>query len=279
MFVHKGRYLKSDAIVAWWPQGVEDVTPFLDQASVVVLWQCPESLLPPLRTWTFQYVPFHTPLIALALPEDELWRGLDPKSCRYEIRKAQQMDCAISLNEKTEAARTLINDSIRRLKYRDELSDAEWAAILPDHDIFLCRWQGIPIAAHVILRDRPRRARLLLSGTADRTNDRLRSVLGPCNRLLHWHELRYYKAEGYGFYDFGGCDLDKKSPTHLISRFKLSFGGQVVAEPRVYLAKSPALRAVLRARGVARSALRQIPWPAAWLNALRARPKLASWLR
>jgi lipid II:glycine glycyltransferase (peptidoglycan interpeptide bridge formation enzyme) len=224
-------------------------------------------------------VPFRTPLIDLSRSEEQLWQKLEPKSCRYEIRKAQKTDCVISLNEKTDAARLLINDSIRRLQYRAQLDQNEWQALLPDHDVFLCRWQGIPVAAHVILRDRPGRARLLLSGGADRGDERLRAVIGPCNRLLHWHELRHYKAEGFHIYDFGGGDLDKKSPHYWNTQFKLSFGGEVVAEPILYLAKNPALRALLRLRSTARNALRKVPWPDAWLKAVRTRPKLTSLFR
>ena len=164
MFVHKGTYFGKDLIVAWGPQSAQDVAPFLDQAPVVMLWQCPASLARELDHWVFRRMPFRTPLIDLSPDEDQLWQKLEPKSCRYEIRKAQKADCAISLNEKGDAARLLINNSIRRLRYRAELGESEWQALLPAHDIFLCRWQTIPMAAHVILRDHPRRARLLLSG-------------------------------------------------------------------------------------------------------------------
>jgi lipid II:glycine glycyltransferase (peptidoglycan interpeptide bridge formation enzyme) len=189
------------------------------------------------------------------------------------------MECVISLNGEAEAARVLINDSIRRLRYRAELGESEWQALQPAHDIFLCRWQTIPVAAHVILRDPPRRARLLLSGSEDRNNERFHAVVGPCNRLLHWHELRHYKAEGFGIYDFGGCDLDKESSHYSNSQFKLSFGGEVAEEPVLYLAKNPALRAVLRTRSTAQDALRKVPWPEAWLKVVRTRPKLMSLFR
>jgi hypothetical protein len=279
MFVHKGTYFGKNMIVAWGPQSVQDVAPFLDQAPVVMLWQCPAPVARELDPWVFRRMPFRTPLIDLSPDEDQLWQKLEPKSCRYEIRKAQKADCAISLNEKGDAARLLINDSIRRLRYRAELGESEWQALLPSHDIFLCRWQTIPMAAHVILRDHPRRARLLLSGGEDRNNERFRAIVGPCNRLLHWHELRHYKAEGFRAYDFGGCDLDKKSPHYSNSQFKLSFGGEVVEEPVLYLAKNPALRAILRARSAAQNALRKVPWPEAWLEAVRTRPKLTSLFR
>ena len=151
--------------------------------------------------------------------------------------------------------------------------------MLPQYDTFLCRHQQVPLVAHVMLRDRPGRARLLFSGSADRHDPRFHAVIGPCNRLLHWHELRHYKAEGYSVYDFGGCDLDKQSPSYPISQFKLSFGGEVVAEPMLYLARNPALRTGLRGCCAARRTLREQRWLKAWLMAVKAKSKLASLFR
>jgi hypothetical protein len=47
----------------------------------------------------------------------------------------------------------------------------------------------------------------------------------------------------------------------------------------LYLARSPALRAILRARSTAQDALRKVPWPEAWLEVVRTRPKLMSLFR
>ena len=69
------------------PSGV-----FSTRCPSVILWQCPEALLPELRPWVFDQRRFHTPLIDLARTEEQLWQALEPKSCRYEIRKAQKMD-------------------------------------------------------------------------------------------------------------------------------------------------------------------------------------------
>ncbi|MCX6924418.1 MAG: peptidoglycan bridge formation glycyltransferase FemA/FemB family protein [Verrucomicrobia bacterium] len=279
VYPQKGGFLKADAILVWWPRSVQDIRPFLDQAAIVILWQCPAAMMPELRPWIFRCRPFQTPLIDLALTEEALWQGLEAKSCRYEVRKAQKMEFVVSRNEETEAARKLINDSIRRLRYRAEVGEEEWEATLPSHDIFLCRWQGIPLAAHTILRDHPGRARLLLSGGVDRSDERFRSAVGPANRLLHWHEMLYYKAEGFRFYDFGGCDPNPESSHYSITQFKLSFGGETVEEPIVYLAKNPARRGFFQGIGVVRGALRRIPWPETWLQAIRSRPRLLSWLR
>ncbi len=275
----KGGFLRPGSILAWWPQSVPAVTWLLGQAPIVVLWQCPAALARELRPWVFRCRPFQTPLIDLTRTEEDLWQGLEAKSCRYEVRKAQKMGCVVSRNENNEEARLLLNDSIRRLRYGAELGQERWQEMLAGHDIFLCRWQGKPLVAHAILRDRPGRARLLVSGGVDRGDERFRGAVGPANRLLHWHELLYDKAEGYRFYDFGGCELNKESAQYRITQFKLSFGGEVVEEPIIYMAKNPALRGFFYGIDSIRRVLRQIPWPDAWVQVLRTRPKLLSWLR
>ena len=177
-------------------------------------------------------------------------------------------------------ARQLLNDSIRRLRYRPELSEAQWRASLADYDIFLCKWQGVPLVVHAILRDKPGRALgPTLSGSVDRTEDRFRGAVGPANRLLHWEELRHYKQAGYHYYDFGGCTMDPASPEYPISQFKLSFGSEVVMEPTLYLARNPALRLTLRCIDTARKSLKQLPWPKSWVQRMRTSSRLASLFR
>jgi hypothetical protein len=275
MLVHNTRYLKLEALVVWWPETTQEVIGFLDRAPVVILWQCPESLAAECRRWVFRRRPFFSPLIDLGRTEEELWHRLEPKSCRYEIRKAQKMECVILRNEETESARALLNDSIRRQSYRPELGQSEWDGLLPTHDVFLCKWEGMPLVVHLLMRDFPGRARLVLSGSVDRNDPRFHKVVGPLNRLLHWHELLRYKAEGFGQYDFGGSPIDKNSPQYSITQFKLSFGAEIATQPHLYLAKKPALRGFLRGIGWLQGGLRIIPWPKTWLAFARANLKSA----
>jgi hypothetical protein len=279
MVVLNSKHLWFKALQVWWPDSAAAVYPLLDQCPIVILWQCPKVMVEEVQPYAFRIQPFWTPLVDLSLSEDVLWQQLDAKSCRYEIRKARKMETTILHNEEMETPRLLINESIRRLQYRSELRPAEWQALFPPHEVFLCKWEGTPVAAHVILPDHPRRARLLMSGTVDRDDLRYHNVVGPLNRLLHWAELEHYKAEGFRYYDFGGCDLDKNAPTYPVGEFKLSFGGEVVEEPMIFLAKKPLLRAALRVSTNTRALLRKLPWSVGAARTIKRHPRLASLFR
>jgi len=265
MLVLNFKHLCFKALQVWWPDSATAIYPLLDQCPVVIVWQCPKTIIEELQPYVFRALPFWTPLVDLSLS--------------YEIRKARKMETKILHNEEMESARLLINSSVRRLQYRAELGPAEWGNLFPPHEVFICQWDGATVAAHVILPDHPGRARLLLSGTADRGDPRFHNVVGPLNRLLHWAEFQHYKAKGFRYYDFGGCELDKSSPSYPVTEFKLSFGAQPVEEPMLFLAKNPSLRMALRMMDNLRSSLRKAPWPTGLLRAIKKHPKLGSLFR
>lgn len=279
MFVHNSKVFGLDALTVWWPKSVADVRAFLNRNRIVVLWQCPMRFIAEIRPYLFYRRSFSTPLVDLSLAEDQLWQRLDPKSCRYEIRKAQKLNATTLQNEDMESARTLINEGIRRLRYRAEIGPEEWRTLLPGHDVFVCKWEKVPVVAHVILADAPGRARLLLSGTVDRHDLRYRNVIGPLNRLLHWNEILHYKSRGFRHYDFGGCDVDEHSQTYPITQFKLSFGAEVVEEPILYLAKGSALRVSLRTLISIREGLKKLPWADSLRKVVRGHGRMSAFFR
>lgn len=279
MVVFDFQYLSFKALQVWWPESVGAVYDLLDKSPIVLLWQCPKVMVEQLQPYAFRIRPFWTPLVDLSLSEDVLWRQLDRTSCRQEISRAQKMGATILHNEEMESARLLINESIRRLGYRSELGPAQWQELFPRHEVFLCKWQGTPVTADVILPDHPRRARPVVRGTVDRGDPRYHKVVGPLNRLMHWAEFQHYKVKGFRYYDFGGCDVDKNSPTYPITLFKLSFGCEVVEEPMVFLAKNPILRTTLRTTANVRSLLQKTPWSAGVVRTIKKHPRLASLFR
>jgi len=53
-----------------------------------------------------------------------------------------------------------------------------------------------------------------------------RAVVGRANRLLHWRDMLFFKAEGKSVYDFGGWYASTENVELLrINQFKEGFGG------------------------------------------------------
>lgn len=246
MLVAESRFLFFNTTVSWWPKSSEKAARLLDEKPVVTIMQCEDDVAAPLLPYAFRQKPFHTLLCDLTQSEEALWQQMK-KSCRREIRKADELGFRLTRNEDYDEALALIRSLIDRTKYRSPLKDAEWQRIITYCDVFVM-WHGDrAIAADVIAVDEPRRARALMGATADRNDLALKSLIGPFNRAMIWEEMKYYKAQGTPCYDFGGVDLDPDSPCYTITRFKQSFGGEVVKENILYLTSNPVLRRILAA--------------------------------
>jgi len=227
----------------WYPTGPEVIRKVMEDVTVVSV--CSSSFdakAGGLLDVQAKYEEWWTALIPLALSQEELFKRTDPKSCRYEIRKAEKLRCTVSFNEKLDEAHDLIQDFIRRKGYRSPMAQAEWDEIQKLRHVHTIHLDGQIIATHVMLLDPPLRARLLMSATRDRADANFKKIIGPLNRRLHWEEILFYKARGFAEYDFGGIYPDPNHPFHGISQFKTSFGGDNVKLHNFVVIKNPAIR-------------------------------------
>ena len=249
------------SLEVWWPDGPESVLALLTQCPLVTVHGCPDDTAAALEEHSFRRKSTCTLLFDLTVPTAELWRGLRRKSCRQDINKALRRAPDIVVNADTDAVFRLINQHIRRKGYRAALSRPEWDRILSHGDVFSIWCEGILIAAHAVLVDWPTRARATIGGEIEPTDPRFLGMIGPMNRLLHWHEMNHYKHHGVHHYDFGGLVLDHASPFYDITRFKLSFGGEPVSENVLQLWRGATGRRLLRelaARDGARQAFHSL---------------------
>jgi hypothetical protein len=230
----------------WWPDEPDSVLALLSHCPLVTVYSCPDDTAVSLEGFTFRRKSAFTLLFDLTVPTVELWKGLRRKSCRQDINKALKRGPDIVVNGDTDAVFGLINNHIRRKRYRPPLRRAEWDRILSHGDVFSIWCEGVLIAAHAVLVDSPVRARATIGGEIDPMDQRFPGMVGPMNRLMHWHEMNYYKHRGVHYYDLGGLVLDQASPMYDISRFKLSFGGELVAENVLQLWRGPTGRRVMR---------------------------------
>jgi hypothetical protein len=230
----------------WWPDEPDSVLALLRHCPLVTVYSCPDDIAVSLERYAFRRKSVFTLLFDLTVPTVELWKGLRRKACRQDINKALKRGPDIVVNGDTDAVFALINNHIQRKRYRPPLRRAEWDRILSHGDVFSIWCEGVLIAAHAVLVDSPVRARATIGGEIDPLDERFPGLIGPMNRLMHWHEMNYYKHRGVHYYDLGGLVLDQASPMYDISRFKLSFGGELVAESVLQLWRGPTGRRVMR---------------------------------
>jgi SAM-dependent methyltransferase len=205
--------------------------------------------------------PFTTIHVDLSRDESAVLADVK-KGTRYEIRRAEQEGVAC------------VTENISALgAFRDffvRFATTKRIAILPESQIAAYAEQGVLVLSsaraadgevmvwHAYLVARAR-ARLLLSATADRGDDKAhRAAIGRANRLLHWHDMRAFRVADCTTYDLGGWEGASPNPElRGISRFKEEFGGRVVeeyncVEPRTLRGRGYLLGERLLARVAAR---------------------------
>lgn len=171
-----------------------------------------------------------TAWIDLSAGPESVLSGMKKKSCRYEIRRAEKMLARVDIDMNSPKALgdflALYNEfaGVKRLPGLPASWLREYSA---NGEVFVLYLEKVPLCGHLVLRDTERRVvRLIYSASRRLQTTGDASACGALNRYLHWYEMQRYHAQGFATFDFGGI-RDSNDP---ISRFKLSFGGAVVAE-------------------------------------------------
>jgi Acetyltransferase (GNAT) domain len=164
--------------------------------------------------------------IDLSAGPEAVLNGMQRKSCRHEIQRAEKMLARVAIeigSEKADRDFLIVYNEFSRAKGLPGLR-SRWIRDNSAHQETLVLYlDGQPLCSHLLLRDQETGiVRLLYSGSR-RLESREQSVAcGALNRYLHWHEIQRYYAQGFLTFDFGGLGRPES-----ISRFKLSFGGAV----------------------------------------------------
>ena len=184
----------------------------------------------------------HTILIDLAPSEDEIFQGIS-KSTRYKISRCMDRDGVVVHTPVSTECGTL--DELRRFftffndfaasKNRDPLYLKDLEQFLTTKSLVIREAidekTGQTLAMHSYAVGNGR-ARLLQSCSHYRTSNdsSFTNMIGRANRMLHWDDLRYFKAMGVAHYDFGGWHGGTDRAKLLINQFKEEFGGQIIPE-------------------------------------------------
>jgi lipid II:glycine glycyltransferase (peptidoglycan interpeptide bridge formation enzyme) len=248
--IKKLKFINLSQAVIWFAneKSASHIEKALSNFMIVSLKQADKNLSEKFSEYTVKVEPFYTTIIDLSIDEATLWSKLDKKSTRYEIKKAEKMGVEISLNVQLDDAYELINQFMINRRLRGAIPYEKWQSILKYADVWCGIYNGNLYVAHVLLKDDMDRVRLLWSATRDRSSTEVKKIIGAINRYMHWREILYYKNIGVRIYDFGGVNLDKKSPTYTITQFKLSFGGDIIEEYDILLTSNAILRVLFKSK-------------------------------
>ena len=228
-----------------WPSGDQVVREALRNADIVKALYLSEDDLYSYLDLSPLIKPLYTTIIPLDSPLEDLMQQMDPKSCRYEIRKSEKMSYSHYVNKFHDEAYVLFNHFFNSNGYRETITPDEWKGYAINTDLHTIWHNDILIAAHLIMLNPSNRVRLLLSATADRKDEYLRNFISPLNRRLHWCEMIHYKEIGYIEYDFGGVVTDPNDSKYPISKFKNSFGGDLKKEYSLFIIRNKPSRIML----------------------------------
>jgi len=171
----------------------------------------------------------YTSIIDLSRDVESIWHSLDPKSCRYEIHKAEKMQSSfqIAMNAPPKDFVKIYNAFVRRHGHTTPITTKRIHQYLAHSDVFMLYMSSKPVVGHLLLRDEATsRVRLIFSASIRLEGQKWARITAPLNRYLHWREFQYYKQQGFLSYDLGGI-RDGASGS---DKFKLSFGGNCIEE-------------------------------------------------
>lgn len=166
-----------------------------------------------------------TLILDLTKDLDVIWMGIDKKTTRQKIMRAQEDSTyVIRFNEKYEEY-DQINREFRKRKGLP-------ASIISIDDMkknyFLCIYEkdGVILGGHLSIKDDRRFRQLITCSNMASEGTFSKTVYGRANRLAIWEMIKYAKQEGLVEYDFGGYATGKMAEELKgINEFKKSFGG------------------------------------------------------
>jgi hypothetical protein len=204
----------------------------------------------------WQCSPFDTLHVDLTQSQEDLWRGVHPKT-RERINRAlkrdnltvtradapgpAEIDALVRAYDPFAAERGLARAD------RDSLEQFRKAGVLALSKVSHPTHGDLVFHAIVVT---PTRARGLISVIARSAEGGADApLLGRANRMLFWDDLSHFRKRGIPLYDWGGLYQKGDDPALArIAEFKLGFGGRVVTEYKCNRALSWRGRAFLALR-------------------------------
>lgn len=196
----------------------------------------------------------------LTRPEEEIFAAFG-KTCRYKIKRAETRDLAVCsyIPQPTEA------ELEEFISYYAEFARQKRLPLVSRKRFFAAAAAGRLRLSYAALGGRTiaghsyvacgHYIRATYGGSPFRGEDNeTRAAIGRANRLLNWHDMRVFRAEGFHYFDWGGLAEDESnSELKGINDFKREFGGTEMRSFDGFEAHSTLGRAVLASVNLARA--------------------------
>jgi lipid II:glycine glycyltransferase (peptidoglycan interpeptide bridge formation enzyme) len=177
---------------------------------------------------------FTTLIIDLTQSLEDIWKNMDPKSCRYEINRAIKEGIKIWINKNYEEFYK-INASFRKVKgLSDNLLDVDF--MKKYCTLFTSELNGEIVAGQLYLEDKNNIRWLIGASKRLEVDSKKARLIGCANRLMIWEAIKYAKEKGIKEFDLGGYYTGKikDEQKEKINLFKKSFGGKLVTYYHYY---------------------------------------------
>jgi len=252
---HKGPFLQRES---FFPNNEQMHTLIkgIRQNEILKIWHAPVPLkqLPEIVSET----PNPTTVIDLKRSLDEILGRIHARTRTY-IRSARQLGARLRIASDEQARIDLMALHERLVFAKDYgAQPGSWARfgfIRTLTDAFTAYLDGVPLCAHLIMRDDESGTATCGPAGSARTTGKSANLVGQINKYLHWKEIAHYKAAGFKIYDFDGID-PKAMPLSLV-RFKLEFGGDFTTTYH-YILAGPLAKAGIQVSERARTLLRRV---------------------
>lgn len=215
-------------------EGVEDRLKEMVQDGVFLRIE-PEKqeFVSPNAVKVFDQQPSHTLILDLSKTEEELLKGMHPKT-RYNIRLAERKGVEVEIMETNhkeykKAFVDLLKETAKRDKFSLHLTDYYSKLCDSIGDIArlaVAKFQNKILAIHFLILFGDTITYLFGASSSE-----YRDFMAP--HLLQWRSIQFAKSKGFKQYDFWGIS-DTNPAWRGLTRFKRGFGGKEVKYPGTF---------------------------------------------
>ena len=178
-----------------------------------------------------------TPIIDLTQDLDKIWQGMDNKSVRYRIKRAQREGIKIYMNKDYEEFFQLYRSFIEKKRLKSifdvfGVGSVSLETMKKYGTLFIAEYNGEILAGTLFLED-DFNVKAWVGASKRFDSDRAKaSMTSNADRLIDWELIKYAKEKGIKEFDQGGIwskeeeakDKHKKG----INSYKLDAGGKVI---------------------------------------------------